>query len=243
MIRKVISFIAVTLLSMGSSFVLAASEPGSRGTVPASVALLAVGGHNPAWNGYGGGALVATFPINPYFTVEGGVQGTSAGNLTTLLQLQPTFAVGKGEVFLNTFFYYGGFFKDNAMELATALCVGYKMEYVSAQVGFSFRMLGSISHWRKEGMMSEPFDLTYRVAAHVRPQDSVWNIGGGVSNFTPYHLERGMSPIFFLDGSYRLGRHFSLLADIHIKPAGMFHLAASWYGFWVDFGFSYSFGL
>jgi len=202
------------------------------------VALLGVGGQNRTWGGFGGGALQASIPVTKRLTIQTGWQGLSSGTVTGLLQVQPFFPLKKGELFIDASAYYGGFYKNGIGEVLAAAGAGWRTAHFSAQLGLSVRWI-----FGGADTVMEPIDPYYRIAGTLKKPGSQWNISAGISNFTRYQVERAMQPIFFIEGRYRIGRKFSLVGELNIKPAGMFHLTATWYGFSAGLGVVYTFSL
>lgn len=202
------------------------------------VALLGVGGQNRTWSGFGGGALQASIPVTKQLTIQTGWQGLSSGTVTGLLQVQPAFPLKKGELFIDASAYYGGFYKSGVGEVLAAASAGWRSAHFSAQLGLSVRWIFGGSD-----TVVEPIDAFYRIAGTLNKPDSQWNLSIGIANYTRYQVERAMQPIFFFEGRYRIGRKFSIIGELNIKPAGMFHLTATWYGFSAGLGVAYRFGL
>ena len=204
------------------------------------VALLGVGGQNRTWAGYGGGALQLSLPVCNNLDIQSGLQGLSSGVMTGLLHVQPVFPLKKGQLFADVTGYYGGFYEYGINEWLTAVSVGWRNEHLSAQIGLSVRWILDSEGADK---VVEPADLFYRIAYRLKTDGAPWNLTGGVANFSRYQVERAMEPVFFLEGRYSLGEHLSLIGELNIKPTGMFHLTASWYGFSAGLGLSYRFAL
>ena len=208
--------------------------------VPYELALLGVGGQNRTWAGYGGGALQLSLPVREHLDIQSGLQGLSPGVMTGLLHVQPVFPLKKGALFADLTGYYGGFYKYGIDEWLAAGSVGWRNDHLSAQIGLSVRWILDRGSADK---VVEPIDPFYRIAYRLKTDDAPWNLTGGVANYSRYQVERAMEPIFFLNGYYRLGEHLSLIGELNVKPTGMFHLTASWYGFSAGIGLSYRFAL
>lgn len=221
---------------------MAAGGPGetARDGSPAEVALLGIGGQNRTWAGYGGGALRATVPIRDRVTLLAGLQGLSPGVMTGLLQAQPSFPLQKSELFADVTGYYGGFYNYDTREWLAAGSLGWRNGHFSAQVGLSVRWIRDTDSSDK---IVEPVDPIYRIAYRLKADDAPWNLSGGMANYTHYQVERAMQPVFFLEGRYRLSQQLSLIGEVNVKPTGMFHLTATWYGFSAGLGISYRFAL
>lgn len=216
------------------------STSGTPITRSYEVTLMGIGGQNRTWGGYGGGALQASLPVLRNLDIRAGLQGLSPGVMTGLLQVQPVFPLKKGELFADITGYYGGFYKYGVTEWLTAASVGWRAVHFSAQLGLSVR-------WILDGATSsrvvEPIDPVFRIAYRIKADDSPWNLAVGVANFSRYQVERAMQPIFFLEGRYNFTQNLAVTGELNIKPAGMFHLVASWYGFSAGIGLRYSFAL
>ncbi len=205
------------------------------------LALLGIGGYNRTWEGYGGGALQLSLPVWKHLHIQSGLQGIGSGSMTGLLQAQPVvLPLKNGDLFADVTGYYGGFHDYGIDEWLTAGSVGWRNEHISAQIGLSVRWILDRGSADK---VVEPLDLFYRIAYRIKADDAPWNLTGGVANHSRYQVERATEPVFFLEGRYRLGERLSLIGELNIKPTGMFHLVASWYGIVAGIGLSYRFAL
>lgn len=221
---------------------LKAGVPGKAADTPRSyeVTLMGIGGQNRTWGGYGGGALQASLPVLKNLDIFTGIQGLSPGVMTGLLQVQPVFPLKKGELFADITGYYGGFYRYGVTEWLTALGAGWRNSHFSAQLGISVRWILDRDSSSK---VVEPIDPVFRLAYSIKECTSPWNITGGVANYSRYQVERAMQPIFFLEGYYSVTKNLAVTGELNIKPAGMFHLVASWYGFTAGIGLKYRFAL
>lgn len=233
-----IKVLTILLAGMLGSLPMMAGDHGEMPGGPGEVAVLGIGGQNRTWSGYGGGALQATIPITEKMSLKAGLQGLSSGVMTGLLQFQPAFPFSKGELFIDASAYYGGFYKYHTGEWLAAAGAGWRAAHFSAQLGLSVRWIAGGSD-----VVVEPIDLFYRIAGSLNKADAQWNLTAGVANFTHYQVERAMQPIFFIEGRYTFTSRLSLIGEIDVKPAGMFHLTATWYGFSAALGLSYRIGL
>lgn len=210
-------------------------EPCSSGY---EIGIDAVYGHNTTWKHYGGAGLSAYLPFHRCFEAEIRTQYMSAGDFTTSLSARPKYALPVGELFLDAGACCRMLHKYWSNDLCAALSVGYRMDYVNAQ-------LGLFTRWMKDmdggGSQNEAVNILYRISFRVRPASSVWNLGGGASNFTEFEYERPWQPIFFIDGYYGISAHLRVKAAVHIKPTGIFHLTAGYYGIRTALGLTYIF--
>ncbi len=200
-------------------------------------------GYNQTYRGYAGLSLSGFQPVNGGFEAEEYVEIAGSGVFSFSATARPKFALPVGEIFLDGTAFYRSLSSYRSAEFIAAGSVGYRMDYVSAQFGLFSRTMIDMDRkaHSNENFVSEPFNLLYRVSFQLRPSSSVWNVGGGFSNYTGYDYERMWQPLFFLNGSYRFNEHLRLNAEVLCKPTGMFHLVASFYGVRSSVGLSYIF--
>lgn len=238
--RNFAVFLAVLIPSL-QLFAEEAAGSGSSG--PYSVSLYGVYGNNETYGHTGGFDLVGYVDVNKYFELDAALEYRSPRSCAVSAFARPKLPLPVGELFLDgaiNFRYFG----DCSMGVFTASgSVGYRMDYVSVQLGISSRIL--IDMLRQKGSggdnVSEPVNLTYRIAFNVRPAVSCWNIGIGVANYTLYEFERAAQPIFFIGGHYDFHRHLTAVLETDLKPAGIFHMNARYWGVNVRAGIKYGF--
>lgn len=200
-------------------------------------------GYNSTDAGYGGLSLSAFLPMTDAFSVDAHVDCVSAGRCATTVTCTPVFPLSLGELFIDGTAHFRSLCSDRFSEFVSAASLGYRMDWLSVQFGmFSRTMIDMDRKMHDNGnFVSEPFNLMYRVAFNLRPASSKWNISGGGSNYTVYEYERMWQPYFFLDGRYRISDVLTVNANVTVKPTGMFHLVASFYGIRSSLGLSYTF--
>lgn len=200
-------------------------------------------GYNQTYRSHAGLSLSGFQPVNSGFEAEEYMELAGPGVFSFSATARPKFALPAGEIFLDGTAFYRSFSSYRSAEFVAAGSVGYRMDYVSAQFGMFSRTMMDMDRkvHDNENFVSEPFNLLYRVSFQLRPYSSVWNVGGGFSNYTGYEYERMWQPLFFLNGSYRFNEHLRLDAEVLCKPTGMFHLVASFYGVRSSVGLSYIF--
>ena len=133
--------------------------------------------------------------------------------------------------------------RDHVNEFAHAISLGYRMQYVSAQLGFFSRVMVPMPYERNSdnASISEPFKLLYRVEAFVRPATSSWNLAVAISNVDDYMMERPWTPMLYLRGWYDVNNHWRLHLAGKYKNAGMFHMNAHYYASELRVGAEYLF--
>ena len=210
---------------------------------PYSLSLHAGYGHNLTYGSFATFDIDAQLPINQYFEAETNLR-TSTANVHTLgVQLRPKFALPVGELFLEDRLMANFLLRDHVNEFAHAISLGYRMQYVSAQLGFFSRVMVPMPYERNSdnASISEPFKLLYRVEAFVRPATSSWNLAVAISNVDDYMMERPWTPMLYLRGWYDVNNHWRLHLAGKYKNAGMFHMNAHYYASELRVGAEYLF--
>ncbi|MBQ9339529.1 MAG: hypothetical protein IJS13_04260 [Paludibacteraceae bacterium] len=227
----------------------------TRAARPYSLSVLGTYGYNTTWQHFGGGELKAYMPLNANVELEAAFEGLSSNVYTASATLRPKFAVPVGEMFVDASVLYKAVQRNRMHNAAGALSLGYRMDYVSLQVGCFTQMWADYGRmWNsEEEYVIDALNVLYRLSVNVRPLCERWNIYFGVSDYTELEYERMWQPIFFLGAyydfppssnfeyEYNAASHFRLLAEVLCKPTGMFHLNASFYGAKVKVGFAYKF--
>lgn len=237
-LRKTISAALVTVfLSAFAGLTEAgAQEFGQRRY---SVEVNGIYGYNGTWQHHGGAGVRAFLPVHKFVHMEAGVEALSTNAYGSYVTLRPVFAVGTGEIFADATLNFRPFACYGDYDLTAAVSVGYRRDYVSVQLGLFDKWMGTMG--TDKSTVLEPYCMMYRVRACVRPGQSRWNIGGGVTNFTGYEFERMWQPIFFVDAHYDVLEHLRVQASVFIKPAGIFHQVASFESAKVKAGLTYIF--
>ena len=199
--------------------------------------------HNTTYGSHAGVDFGAFMPINEHFEMQADLRFTTANNHALGVQLRPKFAVPAGEFFLEGRLLFNLYERDGYNDLTQAIAVGYRMEYVSFQVGMSTRLIMESPYdWHSNSnIIVEPFNICYRLEVFVRPQTSPWNISLCASNMTDYQIERVWQPVFMANGRYNINDHWQVNLGALCKPTGMFHLNAKYYAAEVRAGFVYQF--
>ena len=192
-------------------------------------------GFNTTWRNYGGATICGFLPVCKYFEADADVVALSSGTFSCSATARPKYSLPVGDIFLDGTVHYRSLYKYSASEIVAAASLGYRMDYFSIQAGIFFRTMMNIQK------ISEPLNILYKLSFAVRPASSSWNLGGGITDYSPFEYEREYQPIFFLDGYYRISPHFRINAEVSVKAAGMFHLVASFYGVRTSIGLSYIF--
>lgn len=200
-------------------------------------------GYNYTYKSYANIDVKAEFNINNNFELDAAVEGCTANTYTIGTNLRPKFALPVGEMYVETKLIYCAVVRNKIHDFNAALSLGYRMDYVNVQIGMFGHLMSEFKrNWHSEDeILTEPLSMIYNVEAFVRPQKSIWNLSFRISNFDDYQIERFWQPMFFIGGRYNIKEQLQLLADISFKPAGMFHLDATFYGMEACVGVGWTF--
>jgi len=208
-----------------------------------SLSLLGVYGYNETYRHMGGLDVNAFLPINRFFELDTALEYQSPKTFAVSAFARPKFPLSVGELFLEGAANFRCWGNNSTGTFTAAGSLGYRMDYVSVQMGLSTMVLMDLQRkWGSESEnVTEPFNFLFRLAFNVRPSTSPWNINFGVSNYTAYQFERQWQFIFFLGGHYDINESVSVLLESDLKPAGIFHMNTRFWGANVRAGIKYRF--
>lgn len=225
--------------SLFSAFSLSARDVSGR----YGVSLMGMYGWNETWKGYGGVDVMGYMPFHKYFEATAAAEVHSPAVVSFSATARPKYQLSVGELFADGSFYYRHLSSYDVADIDFAVSAGYRMDYVSAQLGVVSHVTCDLEHSGGSGSDSvrDPVSLLYRFAFNVRPASSCWNAGAGVANYTDFEYENTLGPLFFLHGRYDIGDRISVILRGELKPAGVFHMNAQFWGISFRLGASYSF--
>lgn len=199
--------------------------------------------YNKSWGHHANIDAQALLPINRNFEMNVNLQASFKNVYTVGVIMRPKFILPVGEMFFDTEVLYKAVLRSNQMDIIAALSLGWRFDYLSVQIGSYARVMGFYGRdWHSdEAYECEPFNLLYRLEVFCRPQSCNWNISAAFANYDGYNFERMWQPLFMLGGRYDVDEHWRVHLDAQIKPTGMFHLNAAFYGATVRAGFTYRF--
>lgn len=208
-----------------------------------SVSLHAGYGHNLTYGSMANFDLDAFMPINRHFEMQANVRTSTANFHVVGVQLRPKFYLPVGELYIEDRLLMRFITRDQINEFTHAISLGYRMQYVSVQIGLASRVIVPLPfvHNSTDEYLCEPFNLLYRIEGFVRPITSPWNIAIAISNADNYMIERMWTPMLYLGGWYDLNSHWRLRLSGKYKNAGMFHMNAHYYAAEVRVGAEYRF--
>lgn len=225
------------------SAITSGQSPIAHRPSPYSLSVHAGYGHNLTYGSFANLDIDAQMPIHPYFEAEANLRLSTANTYALGVQLRPKFALPVGELYLEDRLMANFIIRDQLNEFIHAISLGYRMQYVDAQLGLFSRIMVPTPYERNSNneIISEPFKLLYRVEAFIRPETSCWNIGIALSNIDDYMMERPWNPVLYLRGWYDVNEHWRIQLAGKYKNAGMFHMNAHYYASEVRLGAEYRF--
>lgn len=190
----------------------------------------------------GGVDIAGHMPFHTYIEADAGFEFLGPNILAGTLVARPKLPLKVGELFLDAAVHLRSFNTFGIGTFALAASLGYRMDYVSAQLGIQRTAIHDFRKMPgdKGSDIVEP-NLVFRVAVNVRPQTSPWNISLGAGNFNLYQYERLYYPIFFLGGHYDFTEHLTLQAEVDLKFSGMFNMTTHFNELTARAGLTYSF--
>lgn len=208
-----------------------------------SLSVLGSYSYNKTWGSFANLDVKAMMPVNKNIELEARVELSTTNVYTMTAVVRPKFALPVGELFADVQLYYRSYVRANQWDYVTALSLGYRMDYVSAQIGFFSRVMDVYKReWHSEAAYnSEPFNLLYRLQVNCRPTAENWNIWLAATNIDDYQIERAWAPFVQIGARYDVNEHWRVLVDGELKLAGMFHMNAELYSAYVRAGFAYTF--
>lgn len=216
-----------------------AQESGGR----YSVSVMGMYGWNETWHSHGGIDVVGYMPFSRHFEAAAAAEIHNPSTFALTATARPKFPLAVGEIFIDGSLHYRAHASYGIADFNFAASAGYRMDYVSVQVGATSHFTFDLNRKNtgKSETIVEPLNLLYRVAFNVRPASSRWNAGGGIANYTDFEYERTWGPMYFLDGHFDVNDNLTVLARFDLKPTGVFHQVAEFWGAAFRAGVKYSF--
>jgi len=226
---------ALIILALSLSFLSASAKENPKYSITA----LGVYAWNVPWKHHGGVDLLGYLPVCRHFEADVAFETLSSRVVAFGAIARPKLPLPVGELFIDAAIHDRLFAASRISELALAASAGYRMDYVSAQVGVLSRRI--YDHGGISDTVTEPTYFLYRVAVNTRPSACRWNIFLGAGNYTEFHYERTWQPTFFLGGRFDCSTHLTALLRIELKPSGMFSQTTNFWGSAIRAGATYKF--
>lgn len=208
-----------------------------------SISILGVYDYGTTYSHQGGIDLAGHMSYNPYVETDVGFEFLGPKILAGTVVARPKIPFKVGELFLDAALNLRAFNQSGIGTFALAASLGYRMDYVSVQLGVQRTVIHSFQKvsGSSGSDIVEPLNPIYRLAVNIRPATSSWNLSFGAGNFTLYQYERLYYPIFFLGGHFDFNNHLTLQAEVDLKPSGMFHMTTYFNELTSRAGLTYNF--
>jgi len=82
----------------------------------------------------------------------------------------------------------------------------------------------------------ELWNLVYGIKYNLKPIDSKWNIGIGITNKDYFVINQASNPMIYLDGKYKIKSQLTLFAEMWLLKAGVMNISANYYGLFLRAG-------
>lgn len=235
--------IPVALATLLACFDMSAQQNREPASERYSITVLGVYDHSRTFANQGGFDIAGHMPFNTYVEADAGFEYLGPKILAGTFVARPKLPLKVGELFLDAAIHLRAFRSFGTGTFSMAASFGYRMDYVSVQLGVQrTEILDFQKGAEKAGSnIVEPLNPILRIAFNVRPASSPWNISLGAGNFTLYQYERLYYPILFLGGHYDFSSHMSVLAEVDLKPSGIFNCTTNFNEISVRTGLTYSF--
>ena len=188
-------------------------------------------------------ALLADYQFNDYFKGGVSVQGTLGYPLAMNLYWQADLLQAKcGTLYLENRYLYRLFPNYKLQEFNGVLDLGWENRHFNFQLGLCNRFIAEIP-LRKDGGMGtifEPMNVVFSVEGNVFDQSHPWNIGGRISNFDDFLIERVSIFIYCIKGYYELDDGLRLTGEVCIHPCSSLNLSAQPNGVAARVGISWT---
>jgi hypothetical protein len=144
----------------------------------------------------------------------------------------------KGTLYLENRYLYR-LMRYHLQEFNALLDFGWKNTHWNFQLGLCNRYIAEIPLRKNggEGVVFEPMNVTFNIEGNLFTQDHPWNIGGGISNYREFTIERFTLFYYNIHGYYDINERWRLIGEAGLHPAGILNLSAQYNGFYTNFGF------
>lgn len=171
--------------------------------------------------------------------VQVGTQNRYALNVAYQLDL---LKASKGTLYLENRYLYRIFPSYKLQEFNALLDFGWKNTHWNFQFGLCNRYIAEIPLRKNggEGVVFEPMNVVFNIEGNLFSQDHPWNIGGGISNYREFIIERVTLFYYTIHGYYDLNDEWRLTGEAGLHPAGVLNLSSQYNGFFINFGCIYN---
>ncbi len=188
-------------------------------------------------------AVFGDYQLNDYFTAGVSLKGTLSYPLAMNLYWQADLLQAKsGTLYLENRYLYRLFPNYNLQEFNGLLDLGWRNRHFNFQLGLCNRYTAEIPLRQDGGMgtIFEPMNVTFCIEGNVFDDSHPWNIGGRISNFDDFIIERVSIFIYCITGYYELNDNLRLTGEVCFHPSSNLNLSAQPNGIETHFGISWT---
>lgn len=199
-------------------------------------------GYNYTHQNYGCVDVLADFRVANNVSLHCGLQGNTANLYSVVAKGTIDFPLKKGALFIENRYLYKAIVRNNIQELNMGISLGYRATYWKIQGGYCNRFFTQLVQKNKDlySIVFQPFGVMYLIEANVFKPEHTWNIGGRVSNFDYFIMERIGYPIFTLFCTYSLNKKCQWITAAGVRPSGITNGNANFWGFFLQSGITLS---
>ena len=148
---------------------------------------------------------------------------------------------GDDFAYIENRYLYRRFTSYGLQEFNAVLTLGYRNIHWNFQLGLCNRYIAEVPLRKNggEGVIFEPMNVVFNIQGNLFDQDHPWNIGGGISNYREFIIERVTLFYYTLHGYYDLDEHWRMTGEAGLHPAGVLNLSAQYNGFFFNIGCTY----
>lgn len=195
-------------------------------------------GYNYTYENFGCVGAVADFRVADNFSLHCGLQANTANIYSVSAKGTVDLPLKKGKLFIENRYLYRAIVRNNFQEMNAGISLGYRAKYWKIQGGYHTKFFTQLD--TKGGDMYsvvfEPFGVMYLLEAQVFKPEHIWNIGGRVSNFDHFIMERFGNPIFTVFGNYSMNEKVKFIAETGVRPSGITNFNANFWGYFLQIG-------
>ena len=184
-------------------------------------------------------ALKADCQMFTNFNIGIGYQGTTLNRHAINLQYQIDLLKAKsGTLYLENRYLYRLFPKYNLQEFNALLDLGWRNKHFNFQLGLTNRFTAPIPLRKNGGMdvVFEPMNVTFCIEGNIFDQAHPWNVGGRISNYRDFVIERFTLFFYSVNGYYDFGNGLRITAEAGLHPAGVLNLSSQYNGWFGNVG-------
>ena len=138
-------------------------------------------------------------------------------------------------------YLYRRFTSYGLQEFNAVLTLGYRNIHWNFQLGLCNRYIAEVPLRKNggEGVIFEPMNVVFNIEGNLFDQNHPWNIGGGISNYREFIIERVTLFYYTIHGYYDITDQWRLTSEAGLHPAGVLNLSAQYNGFFFNIGCTY----